>query len=87
MGPITGTGIIQIGYGTQAFNGNSSGFNGTVFVDSPTATLQVGNNNAIGTSTLDIFGGTLKAGAAGLTLNNAIVAGHVRHHSTPTGIR
>jgi fibronectin-binding autotransporter adhesin len=70
-GSITGVGIIDIGSGTQAFNGNSSSFNGIVDV-SAIATLQVGNNNAIGTSTLNLDGGTLQAGAAGLTVGNNI---------------
>jgi len=70
-GSITGTGAtVEVAGGTQVLNGSSSYTAGTT-VDNG-ATLLVGNNSALGSGDLELSG-TLRSGAANLTLGNAIV--------------
>ena len=65
------TTLLDVTGGTLALSGANT-YSNTTIVGSG-ATVQVGNNNALGTNTVTLDGGsTLRAGAAGLTLSNGI---------------
>ncbi len=63
--------LLDVTGGTLALSGANT-YSNTTIVGSG-ATVQVGNNSALGTNTVTLDGGsTLRAGAAGLTLSNGI---------------
>ena len=65
------TTLLDVTGGTLALSGANT-YSNTTIVGSG-ATVQVGNNNALGTNTVTLDGGsTLRAGAVGLTLSNGI---------------
>ena len=78
-GTISGSaGIwLKVNPGTVVFNGNNAGYTGSTTVEG--GTIQVGDNNALGTTataTVQIKqDSTLKAGVGGLTIANKILIG------------
>jgi autotransporter-associated beta strand protein len=72
-GRITGTAgnyLVEYGPGTLILNGNSDFVGGTSV---NVGTLAVGNDSALGTGTLTMYGGALRSDTAAHTINNAVI--------------
>jgi len=70
-GALSGGGVfVQMGSGTTALSGNNS-YSGGTLLDA--GTLQVTNNNSVGTGAVTFNGGTFQAGANGVSIGNAFV--------------
>jgi fibronectin-binding autotransporter adhesin len=68
--PITGSGQVQkLEAGTLILSGQNSFTGGTLI---SAGAVQVTTNQAVGTGTLTLDGGTFQAGAAGLAFGNAV---------------
>ncbi|MDA8377748.1 MAG: hypothetical protein M0Z50_11985, partial [Planctomycetia bacterium] len=84
-GTITGSGSMLFnGGGIAQLHGDSTGYSGPVTIDAPTTVIFY-NSGSLGTGqvTLGSGGGTLQAGATGVTLPNAIALSDALNSGTP----